>query len=95
MNNTKDCFRFNTEECSTWHKDGISAQESLALVALMLKTKRGGMVYASQAELSVGVGCSRQTLNKGLKSLMERGLVLSGPKRGQYQLTTQIGTKLA
>jgi DNA-binding IclR family transcriptional regulator len=95
MNNQRrQCyFCFNTEKSSRW--GNCNSTEALALIALMRKANTGGMVYASQAELSAGVGCSRQTLNKGLKSLMERGLVLPGPKRGQYQLTTQIGTKLA
>jgi hypothetical protein len=93
---TKDCFRFNTGEDSKWHLSGVSASEALALTALVLKAKLGGMVYASQAELAAVVKCNRATLNKGLQSLITKDLVFSIPgKRAQYQINPQIGTKLA
>jgi CRP-like cAMP-binding protein len=87
-------FCFDTEKNNGWNREGVSAQEALALVALVLKVKLGGMVYASQSELAAAVKCSRPTLSKGLKGLIDRDLV-SVVGRAKYQINPQIGTKLA
>jgi DNA-binding MarR family transcriptional regulator len=98
MNQQKrpDYFCFDTNKNARWQQSGVTAQEALALVSLMLKAKKGGVVYATQVELAKEVGCCRPTINKGLKSLISRGLVekIKG-KAGQYRITSSIGTKLA
>jgi len=92
----RDFFCFNSENSTKWHLEGVSSSEALALMALVLKAKLGGMVYASQAELASVVGCNRATINKGLQSLIDRGLVSPIPeKRAQYQIHSTIGNKLA
>jgi DNA-binding IscR family transcriptional regulator len=92
----RDFFCYNSENSTKWHLSGVSASEALALTALVLKAKLGGMVYASQAELAAVVKCNRATLNKGLQSLITKDLVSPVPgKRAQYQINPQIGTKLA
>jgi DNA-binding MarR family transcriptional regulator len=88
-------FGFNTRKATNWHaKSGFTATEALALVALVLAADVGGMVYASQRDLAAIAQCSRQTLNKGLQSLIQRDLI-SMIKRGQYQISPLIGNKLA
>jgi Helix-turn-helix domain len=90
----RDCFRLKTEETTDWFVNGISAQESLALVSLLLKVKKGGIVYASQTQLANIVQCSRPTLSKGINGLVEKGLV-SVVGRAKYQISPQVGNKLA
>ena len=88
-------FGFNTRKSTKWYsQSGFSASESIALIALMLEANVGGMVYASQRQLADLAQCSRQTLNKGLQSLIERNLVYV-VGRAQYQISDKIGNKFA
>jgi DNA-binding MarR family transcriptional regulator len=92
----REFFGFKTRGSTDWYSAGITAQEALAILALMLNTSDDGVSYASQTVLAETVICSRPTITKGLHSLLKRGLVfrIEG-KRAQYRLSESTGTKLA
>jgi hypothetical protein len=94
--NLSDYFGLKTGIKTNWYaSEGFTPNEALALLALVLAPVHvDGKVYASQVELAAIAKCARPTLNKGLKSLIERGLV-SKVQGGKYQINECVGTKLA
>ena len=59
-----------------WRLDGVTAHQRFVLLALASFTdQRGGNAYPSQSTLARMCCCDRRTVQRAMKSLVERGLI--------------------
>jgi DNA-binding MarR family transcriptional regulator len=95
MQKNYDYFMLNSIRKSNWAKKvDLSGATGTTLLSLLLTAHVGGVIYDTQKELAEIVGCSEPTITKGLKALLEAGLVqrVEG-KRGRYRITGLVGRK--
>jgi predicted HTH transcriptional regulator len=103
MQKNSDYFMLKSIRKSNWAKKtdasgkravDLSGATGTTLLAMLLTAHVGGVIYDTQKELADIVGCSEPTITKGLKALLEAGLIqrIEG-KRGRYRITSVVGRK--